>query len=118
MRLRRAILFAKNIDVMTAFYRDAVGLRLVPGKTTRGWIEFEDLALHAIPDSIAAAIQIQSPPAARSDSAIKLVFEVADLTAARAHLEEHGAVMREARPWGCDGLDPEGNVFQIVPTSD
>jgi len=117
MKLRRAILFAKNIDAMTTFYRDALGLQLVPHKSSRGWVEFEDLALHAIPDSIAASMTIEKPPAARSDSAIKLVFEVADLTAARAQLEEHGAVMREARPWGCDGLDPEGNVFQIVPKS-
>jgi hypothetical protein len=43
------------------------------------------------------------------------VFEVADLSQARAHLIAHGAVMFEPRRRGaCDGLDPEGNVFQIV----
>ena len=114
MRLRRAILFVKHLDAMAAFYRDALGLKLAPGKSSRGWVEFEDLAPHAIPQSIADSIKIEKPPAARSDSAIKLVFEVADLTAAHQRLAENGAVMREVRAWGCDGLDPEGNGFQIV----
>ena len=38
-----------------------------------------------------------------------------DVAAARARLIAHGAVMHEPRPWGaCDGVDPEGNVFQIT----
>jgi hypothetical protein len=51
----------------------------------------------------------------REDGAIKLVFRVDDLEAARAHLTAHGAVLSERCSWGAyDGLDPEGNVFQIA----
>lgn len=119
MKLRRALIFAKDMERMTAFYRDGLGLRLIPETRQNGWVEFEAggclLALHAIPVEIAEGIDITSPPQQRSDSPLKLVFETPDLEAARNHLVAHGAVMHEPRSWGaCDGLDPEGNVFQIV----
>jgi predicted enzyme related to lactoylglutathione lyase len=119
MLLRRPIIFAKDLKRMTAFYRDGVGLRFVPECSTEQWSELDAgtarLALHAIPARIARGIEITSPPRARSTTPIKLVFEAPDLQAARARLIEHGAVMSEPRSWGaCDGLDPEGNVFQIV----
>ena len=38
-----------------------------------------------------------------------------DLAATRARLEAHGAIMDPPRdPRRCDGVDPEGNVFQIA----
>jgi len=119
MRLRRAMIFAKNIERMMAFYRDALGLTPLPDKSSEGWIEFDAggvaLALHAIPAHIAKDIEITNPPAAREGTPIKLVFEVPDIEVARIHLINHGAVMSEPSAWGsCDGADPEGNVFQIV----
>ncbi|MFN8633184.1 MAG: VOC family protein [Chloroflexota bacterium] len=119
MQLRRPIIFAKDLQRMTAFYRDGVGLRFVPECSTDRWSELDAggarLALHAIPPHIAQSIEIATPPKPRSSTTIKLVFEAPDLEAARAHLIAHGAVMSEPRSWGaCDGLDPEGNVFQIV----
>ena len=120
MKLRRTILFAKDMDRMTAFYRDGLGLREIPETRQDGWIEFDAggvlLALHAIPAHIAENIAIATPPEARAEIPIKLVFEAADVMVARAHLISHGAVMFEPRArGGCDGLDPEGNVFQIGP---
>ncbi len=120
MRLQRVIVFVKDLPRMTAFYVDGVGLRVVPGSAADGWVELDaggaTLALHAIPAAIAARITIGDPPAAREDTPIKLVFAVDDLDAARARLAAHGAVMSEPRSWpACDGVDPEGNVFQIVP---
>lgn len=119
MDLRQAMIFAKDMAVMTAFYRDGLGLRLRLGTSRADWVEFDAggslLALHAIPPHIAKDIEITSPPGRRSDTPIKLVFETDDLDGARAHLTRHGAVMDQPRSWGsCDGLDPEGNVFQIV----
>jgi catechol 2,3-dioxygenase-like lactoylglutathione lyase family enzyme len=119
MQLRRATIFAKDMDRMTAFYREGLGLREIPESRQQGWVEFDAggslLALHAIPTHIAEKIEIAAPPDAREDTAIKLVFEADDVVAARTHLISHGAVMFEPRAWGgCDGLDPEGNVFQIV----
>jgi catechol 2,3-dioxygenase-like lactoylglutathione lyase family enzyme len=122
MQLRRVIVFVKDLPRMSEFYRDALGLRTVPGRGVDGWAELDagaaTIALHAIPAAIAARIAISAPPAAREDTPIKLVFEVDDLSAARAHLIAHGATMGEVRSWGaCDGIDPEGNVFQIVPAA-
>jgi catechol 2,3-dioxygenase-like lactoylglutathione lyase family enzyme len=119
MRLRRAIIFTKNIERMTAFYRDALGLIPLPDKSSEGWLELDAggvaLALHAIPGHIAKDIEIADPPTARERTPIKLVFEVPDIEVARIHLINHGAEMSEPSAWGsCDGADPDGNVFQIV----
>jgi hypothetical protein len=92
---------------------------VVPETRQSDWVEFDAggalLALHAIPAHIAETIEIATPPEARAKTPIKLVFETADLVAARVRLVSHGAVMFEPRAsGGCDGLDPEGNVFQVV----
>ncbi len=119
MELRQTIIFAKDMDRMAAFYRDGLGLREIVESRQEGWVEFAAggslLALHAIPSHIAASIEIKTPPEARAQTPIKLAFETEDVVAARAHLISRGAVMFEPRASGsCDGLDPEGNVFQIV----
>lgn len=117
LRLCRAIIFAKDMKRMTDFYHDALGLPVVANQP--GWVEFDaggvHLALHDIPPRIAKQTIITTPPRAREETPIKLVFEVDDLDAARRHLAARGATMFEPRSWGsCDGLDPEGNVFQLV----
>ena len=75
-------------------------------------------ALHAIPTDIAKTIEISEPPRRRSDTAIKYTFHVDDVPAVRARLAAHGVTMSEPRTFGsrtfCDGVDPEGNVFQIA----
>jgi catechol 2,3-dioxygenase-like lactoylglutathione lyase family enzyme len=119
MELRRAIVFAKDLERMTAFYRDGLGLRPMPKTSSEGWVELDagdsSLALHAIPAEIAKDIAIANPPWARASTPIKLVFQTDDLGAARAQLKAHWAVMSEPVGSGaCDGVDPEGNVFQIV----
>jgi catechol 2,3-dioxygenase-like lactoylglutathione lyase family enzyme len=118
MRLKMAMIFVKDVDRMTAFYRDGLGLRHLTEESSEGWAKFDaggaELALHQIPEHIARDIEITDPPSAREDTPIKLVFETEDLEAARAHLSAQGAVMMEpANPRRCDGLDPEGNVFTI-----
>ena len=119
MELRHAMIFAKDMERMTAFYRDGIGLRVLPEAAQEGWVEFDAggclLALHAIPPAIAATIEITTPPQPRENTPIKLIFQTPDVAAARGHLIAHGATMFEVRARGwCDGLDPEGNVFQIV----
>ncbi len=122
MRLIKVILFAKDMVRMAAFYGEALGLDLTGGSPAEGLIRFDAggcaLALHAIPEAIAGGIEVGDPPAARTDTPIKLAFQVDDVGAARAALIERGAVMGDLRRFGglvlCDGLDPEGNVFQIT----
>ena len=119
MRLARAILFTKDFQGMLAFYRDLLGLTVVGRQESPGWVELDAggtrLALHAIPDEIARRITLESPARAREETPIKLVFVVSDVGAERARLISLGVRMSEVRAWGgCDGVDPEGNVFQIA----
>lgn len=119
MELIRAILFVKDFETMAAFYRDALGLPEVAGTAAPGWVELgagaARFGIHAIPEPIAATIEIANPPVPREDTPIKLVFRVDDLEAERARLIACGVAMGDLRPWGsCDGIDPEGNVFQLV----
>ena len=114
MHLQRAIIFVKDIERMASFYGETLGLRAVKETRTSSWVEFpEGVALHAIPSEIAQSIEIASPPRVRETNPIKLVFGVADVDKERSRLEALGVRMI-VRPWGtCDGIDPEGNVFQI-----
>jgi predicted enzyme related to lactoylglutathione lyase len=116
MPLKHAMIFVKDLPRMTRFYREAFGFTLIAQRSSAEWSEFEGgLALHAAPATIAATLMITDPPRARTETPIKLVFAVDDVLVARAQLVAHGAVMQEPRPVGsCDGVDPEGNVFQIT----
>ena len=117
MKLRCAVLFAKDLPALVAFYRDGFGLRVVTDTPT--WVELDaggaSIGVHAIPKEIADGIVIASPPERRAETPIKLVFEATDLEAAIADLTRRGALMDAPNAWGgCDGIDPEGNVFQIA----
>lgn len=119
MQLRRAIMFVKDFDVMRRFYGATLGLTEIPASEEAGWIEFDaggaSVALHAIPPAIAAGVSLASPVEPREDSPTKLVFVVDDVGAERSRLIKRGVTMFETQSWGaCDGLDPEGNVFQIA----
>src|SRR5262245_28174235 len=96
--LRLAMLFVKNLERMTSFYRDALGLQELPERAEDGWVELDAgsarLGLHAIPPRYAEGVVIESPPRPREGAATKLVFQVDDLAAALVRLREHGAVMR------------------------
>jgi len=120
VRLGTAMLFAKDLQRLTEFYHEALGLPVIEGTSAPGSVELDAgavrLALHAIPPRIARQIEITHPPRAREESPIKLMFEVDDLYAVRRRLVHYGATMFEPKNSGiCDGLDPEGNVFSLVP---
>ena len=119
MELRRAIIFAKDLEVMGRFYSEKLGLRPIPESQQPGWIEFEAgasrLALHAVPETIASSMSVADPVPPREATPIKLVFAVSDVDAERTRLMAQGVTMFTTRPWGaCDGIDPEGNVFQLA----
>jgi catechol 2,3-dioxygenase-like lactoylglutathione lyase family enzyme len=120
VKLRRAILFAKDMAAMTAFYRDVLGLPVVESEP--GWVALDAggvaLALHAIPAEIAANILITVPPQRRGETPLKLAFVVDEIASTFERLVRHGVSMSELRTFGSrtfsDGMDPEGNVFQIT----
>jgi catechol 2,3-dioxygenase-like lactoylglutathione lyase family enzyme len=118
MRLGQAMLFVADMPRMQAFYRDVLGLGIVD--ETPGFSRYDAggvrLALHLLPPEIIGSIA--SPPLKREDACIKLTFHVADLATWRAKLDAIGCRMGPVHTYDgrnfCDGVDPEGNVFQIA----
>lgn len=112
------MIYVKDFPRMKGFYAEMLGASPINEKWTDIWAEFDlggsRFALHAIPPEIARGIEIASPPKARENDSVKLVFEVEDVEAERRRLESLG-IQTVQRPWGSwDGIDPEGNVFGIV----
>lgn len=104
---------------MREFYEHVLGLTVVPGGQEDGYVQLQAgpviVALHAIPEPLAASISIDSPPTPREGTPIKIVFLVSTLEAERTRLVQRGATMFATTAWGtCDGVDPEGNVFQVA----
>jgi predicted enzyme related to lactoylglutathione lyase len=121
VRLHGAMLFVKDLDRMTAFYRDVVGMQPVEDTRLDNWVEFKgdgvQFSLHAIPESLAAGIHIDSPPRARDRSSAKLTFAVQDVEATLKKIEQSGLPLLR-RPWGAtEAVDPEGNVFAVSAES-
>lgn len=115
MRLTQLILFTGDISRLRGFYVDTLGLGVV--EDTPGWIRLDAggvvIALHALPDEPAG-----DPTKPREDSYWKPGFHVDDVETTRARLIAAGVTMRAVFQFGdarfCDGLDPDGNVFQIT----
>jgi predicted enzyme related to lactoylglutathione lyase len=121
MKLGQLILFTGNAERLATFYRDVLGLPELEAQP--GWIVLDaggvKLALHGIPEHIAGAVT--TPPAKREDSYWKPTFVVDDLDAMLAKLAAHGVAMSTPKTFGprtfSDGMDPDGNVFQVAKHS-
>ncbi len=105
--LRRVILFTENMEEMSRFYGDVLGLELVGQED--GWRDFAAGACH-IALHHGKAVVGNRPP--------KLVFYAKDVAAARAALlrrgvKSMGKVKSTAVFDMCDGKDPDGNAFQL-----
>jgi enamine deaminase RidA (YjgF/YER057c/UK114 family) len=124
--LTGAVIYAKDMARVAAFYQQVCGLQPAGGDNShRVLLAGESqLIVHAIPARDADGIAIAQPPARREDMPIKPVFGVASLAAARACACALGGVLDPvACEWAyvgqdqtrtlCDGHDPEGNVFQL-----
>ncbi len=107
------MIYAKDLASMAVFYGVTLGLKVKA--RTETWVAFDEgVALHAIPPHLAAEIEIVTPPVAREQTPMKLVFTVSDVAAEGARLRSLGAVVVE-RPWGgCDVIDPEGNIIGLT----
>jgi len=117
-----AVVYAKDLARVSRFYAQVAGLDIVHEVADHAVLESGDceLVVVAIPAAIAAGIHIATPPVRRENTALKLVFRVDDLAAARALAEAAGGALNPPeREWDfqgarvCDGHDPEGNVFQL-----
>jgi len=117
-----AVVYAKDVDRLARFYAELAGLELVHRAADHAVLESEDfeLVVVAIPEPTASRIVIATPPERRGNTAVKLVFHVDDLAAARARAQAAGGGLDPiGKEWSfqgdraCDGIDPEGNVIQV-----
>jgi catechol 2,3-dioxygenase-like lactoylglutathione lyase family enzyme len=106
MKMARVILFIGQMDVMSRFYGDVLGLKLVTRE--KGWQEFE---------AGGTRIALRSGPSSPGRKGPKIVFHAPDVAVLRETLVARGArfgKVREGEMFSlCDGKDPDGNPIQL-----
>jgi len=106
MKIARVILFTAQIDAMSKFYGEVLGLTQVTQE--KGWREFA---------AGGANIALHSGPASPGRKGPKIVFHASDVTAQRETLVARGARFGKVRQGEmfclCDGKDPDGNPIQL-----
>lgn len=130
-KLGYVIVFVRDMQAATRFYRDAVGLVL--RMESEHWTEFElegtILALH-LADGLPPRAAPLADPSAKRGAPQELVFQSEDPLATRKELQQRGItvaapkLVHEAGPTmvgvSCLFEDPDGNllsVYGIVPRS-
>ena len=117
-----AVLFGKDLSSLARFYEGVAGLSVVLCESDVVILESaqQQLVLHGVPAAVARTIEIATPPRLRKDTAVKLVFAVESIDAARVAAvtlggrvndKKHAFEVRGFR--ACDGHDPEGNIIQL-----
>lgn len=105
MKLARVILFTAQIDVMSKFYGEGLGLKRVTNE--KMWREFA---------AGGARIALHSGPPSPGRKGPKIVFYAKDVAAQREKLVARGAKfgkVHEGEFCLCDGKDPDGNPIQL-----
>jgi len=105
MKLARVILFTAQIDAMSQFYGEVLGLKQITDE--KGWREFA---------AGGARIALHSGPSSPGRKGPKIVFQAKDVAALREKLVARGAnfgKVREGEFCLCDGKDPDGNPIQL-----
>lgn len=117
-----AVIYARNLGLVGEFYSAVASLAVTESESGHVAMEANgfQLVVVAVPQHIAATIEVELPPVRREDTPIKLVFFVPSIEAAAAKVAQLGGQMNPAeRSWQfqgaavLDGHDPEGNVFQL-----
>jgi predicted enzyme related to lactoylglutathione lyase len=117
------VVYVKDLRRMRSFYQVAFNMVAIDESDDYCVLESEVLtmSLVAAPERIAAGITLSDPPLRRENVPIKLAFGVNSLDDLRPVLAElGGAVDPPQTQWSfrggihCDGVDPEGNVLQLV----
>jgi catechol 2,3-dioxygenase-like lactoylglutathione lyase family enzyme len=106
MKIARVILFTGQIDQMTRFYGEVLGLKQVTNE--KGWREFA---------AGGTRIALHSGPPSPGRKGPKIVFHAKDVAALREILVARGASFGKVRQGEifclCDGKDPDGNPIQL-----
>ncbi|WP_179236079.1 VOC family protein [Burkholderia sp. AU28863] len=122
--MTRIILYVRDVALLKAFYRRHFALPVIE-EIDGEWVVLDagaiELALHLSGPAFrdAAASANTNAPAATSN--MKLVFRIdADLDAHRDRLARDGVTVHAIKRYDgfpyrmVDGVDPEGNVFQLM----
>ena len=118
-----AVIYVKSIEPMRRFYSQLLGLQSVTSADGYCVLESDSvrLSLVTVAHAIAVTIDIETPPRRRTNTPIKLAFEVPSIERARSiAVALGGQVDPPTTEWShggvihCDGTDPEGNVVQLV----
>jgi catechol 2,3-dioxygenase-like lactoylglutathione lyase family enzyme len=106
MKMARIILFTGQMDAMSKFYEEVLGLKQVTQE--KGWREFA---------AGGACIALHSGPSSPGRKGPKIVFHAKDVAAVREALVARGASFGKVRQGEmfclCDGKDPDGNPIQL-----
>jgi catechol 2,3-dioxygenase-like lactoylglutathione lyase family enzyme len=106
LKMARVILFTSQIDAMTQFYGQVLGLKQITNE--KGWREFA---------AGGAQIALHFGPSSPGRKGPKIVFYAKDVPALRETLVGRGAKFAKARQGEqfclCDGKDPDGNPIQL-----
>jgi len=105
MKMARVILFTAQMDAMSTFYGEVLGLKRITNE--KGWKEFA---------AGATRIALHSGPPSPGRKGPKIVFHAKDVAALRAKLVARGAKfgkIHEGEFCLCDGKDPDGNPIQL-----
>lgn len=117
-----AVLYAKDIARVSAFYAAVCGLSRSQAEADHVVLDSPALQLVVVqvPPWVGEHIDITSPPQRRAETPIKIVFPVHSFAVARALADRLGGMIDPPErewPWQdgrvCDGHDPEGNVLQL-----
>ena len=113
-------IYAKELDRVAGFYETLLGMSRLHASTDLVVLQSQDVQLivHRVPASIAAGIDIESPPRQRGDCALKFFFSVPSIEAARQIAADFGGQVLDTLYPGrgfiaCNAIDPEGNIFYL-----
>jgi catechol 2,3-dioxygenase-like lactoylglutathione lyase family enzyme len=106
MKMARVILFTGQMEAMSRFYGEVLGLEVVTEE--KGWREYA---------AGGVMVALHSGPASPGKKGPKLVFYAEDVATERERLVGLGAKFGKARQGDvfclCDGKDPDGNPVQL-----
>jgi predicted enzyme related to lactoylglutathione lyase len=118
----RAVLFAKDLEKVAAFYAGALEMTRTSSDKDHAVLSCNgfELVVHQIPKHIADTIEIKKPPERRERSAIRLDYPVSSIEVSRRLARAFGGAIDDAPPAWAErgasfyfGHDPEGNQFGV-----
>jgi predicted enzyme related to lactoylglutathione lyase len=125
--LQGLVIFAKNKELVSSFYQQALGLKLEESDKTHDLLvgQGHEVVVHAISKAYANSIEIASPPVPRDETPMKPTFVVEDLEVVRSAAKSTGGFLKPLKQaWKfrgfvvLDGWDPEGNIVQFKQLAD